>query len=383
MKLKVKLLSALLATTLIPVLIIASLTVGDAIEQAEKDFVSNSTTNINVVDDSFRNFFKVMGYQVSFLADEPIVTNAAEGDISTYFGPGRKPSEVARENGGREEAMFNLFSSIGDNNPMLGYVYMGDKDGGYLEWPGTAEYGDWDPRTRPWFDMAKDSKYELVRRDGYYWEPDDAVYVSVIKAFQNSRGEFEGVVALDVSLKSLTDMVKEVKLGETGHLMIVQGNGKILVDGGNPDNNFKALDEMEAGYFSRIAETSDGVLNLSIDGVDYMANVHYSSDLGWKFVSFKQRSEILAHAVQVARNTAIVSVVLVIVFGLIGLYVVNRIVTPINLVKDNLRTIAEGEGDLTTRIKVDSKDEVGELAEWFNRFIESTRTMIQDIKTTA
>ena len=207
--------------------------------------------------------------------------------------------------------------------------------------------------------MAIDNNYELVRRDGYYWEPDDAVYVSVIKAFQNSRGEFEGVVALDVSLKSLTDMVKEVKLGETGHLMIVQGNGKILVDGGNPDNNFKALDEMEAGYFSRIAETSDGVLNLSIDGVDYMANVHYSSDLGWKFVSFKQRSEILAHAVQVARNTAIVSVVLVIVFGLIGLYVVNRIVTPINLVKDNLRTIAEGEGDLTTRIKVDSKDEVG------------------------
>ncbi|MBB5320143.1 methyl-accepting chemotaxis protein [Marinobacter oulmenensis] len=355
----------------------------DAIKQAEKDFVSTSTTNINIVDDSFRNFFNVMGYQVSFLADDPIITNAQKGDISTYFGPGRKPSEVARENGGREEAMFKLFSAIGDNNPMLGYVYMGDKDGGYLEWPGTAEYGDWDPRTRPWFDMAKDNNYELVRRDGYYWEPGDAVYVSVIKAFKNSRGEFEGVVALDVSLKSLTDMVKEVKLGETGHLMIVQGNGKILVDGGNPDNNFKALDEMDAGYFSRIAETSDGVLDVTIDGVDYMANVHQSSDLGWKFVSFKQRTEILAHAVQVARNTAIVSVVLVIVFGLIGLYIVNRIVTPINLVKDNLKTIAEGEGDLTTRIKVDSKDEVGELAEWFNRFIESTRTMIQDIKTTA
>lgn len=162
MKLKAKLLSALLATTLIPVLIIAALTVRGAINQAKDDFVTNSTTNIRIVDDSFQTFFNVMGYQVSFLASESSVTDTAAGDLSTYFGDGRKPSAVARANGGREEAIFNLFSSIGDNNPMLGYVYMGDKDGGYLEWPGTAEYGEWDPRKRPWFDMGKDNRYELV-----------------------------------------------------------------------------------------------------------------------------------------------------------------------------------------------------------------------------
>ncbi|WP_203141385.1 methyl-accepting chemotaxis protein [Marinobacter mangrovi] len=383
MKIKSKLLTALLGTTLLPVLIVSSLTVRNAVDRAERDFVENSTTNISIVEDSFRNFFDVMGYQVSFLADSPAVRNVQQGSLSKYFGEKQRPAEVARQNGGREKAIFDLFSGIGDNNPMLGYVYMGDKDGGYLEWPGTAGYGDWDPRKRPWFDMGKDGNYKLVRRDGYYWEPDDAVYVSVIKGFKNTAGEFEGVVAMDVSLKSLTNMVQKVKLGKTGYLMMIQGDGKILVDGGNPDNNFKALSDMDADYFSRIAQTDSGVIDVSIDGVDYEANVYQSPSLGWKIVGLKQSSEIFASAWEVGRNTAIISAVLVVLFGLLGLYIARRIVTPINEVKDNLKTIAQGEGDLTTRISVESRDEVGELADWFNQYIESTRKMIEDIKTTS
>ncbi|TBW57664.1 methyl-accepting chemotaxis protein [Marinobacter halodurans] len=383
MKIKSKLLTALLGTTLLPVLIVSSLTVYNALERAEQDFIENSTTNISIVEDSFSNFFDVMGYEVSFLADSPAVRNAQQGSISKYFGEKQRPAEVARRNGGREKAIFDLFSGIGDNNPMLGYVYMGDKDGGYLEWPGTAGYGDWDPRKRPWFDMGKDGNYKLVRRDGYYWEPDDAVYVSVIKGFKNMEGEFEGVVAMDVSLKSLTDMVQKVKLGKTGYLMMIQGDGKILVDGGNPDNNFKALSDMDADYFSRIAQTDSGVIDVSIDGVDYEANVYQSPSLGWKIVGLKQSSEIFASAREVGRNTAIISGILVVLFGLLGLYIARRIVTPINEVKDNLKTIAQGEGDLTTRISVESRDEVGELAEWFNHYIESTRKMIEDIKATS
>ncbi|MGP4846035.1 methyl-accepting chemotaxis protein [Marinobacter sp. 1Y8] len=383
MKLKSKLLAALLGTTLIPVLIVAAVTVRNAIQQAQQDFVDTSTTNISIVDESFHNFLNVMSYQVSSMADAAAVKDARSGPISTYFGDARKPSQVAREQGGREEAVFDLFSSIGDNNPMLGYVYMGDKDGGYAEWPGTGDYGDWDPRTRPWFDMAKEGNYGVVRRDGYYWEPDDAVYVSLLKAFRNNAGDFEGVVALDVSLKALTDMVKKVRFGETGYLMIIQGDGNILVDGGNSENNFKPLADMDDAYFASIGNTDSGVIDVTIGGVDYMANIYESSDLGWKFVGFKQSGEIFASARNVGVNTAIISLVLVLIFGAIGLYIANRIVTPINLVKDSLKTIAEGEGDLTTRIEVSSRDEVGELAKWFNQFIESTRHMIQDIKETA
>jgi len=45
----------------------------------------------------------------------------------------------------------------------------------------------------------------------------------------------------------------------------------------------------------------------------------------------------------------------------------------------SLKDVAEGEGDLTRRIPVTSKDEIGELSHWFNVFIEKLQKMIQDI----
>ncbi|MFC6671552.1 cache domain-containing protein [Marinobacterium aestuariivivens] len=248
---KTKLLAAFLCTTLLPVIIVASLTLRNVNEDAEKRFLDASSLDISIVDHSFGIFFDLIGDQVSMMADYPILAETDKGAISTYFGEGRKPSEVAMASGGREQRLFELFSAIGNNNPMLGYVYMGDRHGGYLEWPGTYSYGEWDPRKRPWFDMGRNGNYEVVRRDGYYWEGDNSVYVSMLKAFKNARGEFEGVVAIDVSLKSLTDMVQEIRFGETGFIMAIEGDGKVLVDGSNPDNNFKSLSDLDAPISSQ------------------------------------------------------------------------------------------------------------------------------------
>ncbi len=45
----------------------------------------------------------------------------------------------------------------------------------------------------------------------------------------------------------------------------------------------------------------------------------------------------------------------------------------------SLKDVAEGEGDLTKRIPITSKDEIGELSHWFNLFVEKLQIMIQDI----
>jgi methyl-accepting chemotaxis protein len=60
--------------------------------------------------------------------------------------------------------------------------------------------------------------------------------------------------------------------------------------------------------------------------------------------------------------------------------VVTSVTKPIINVTYNLRDIAEGEGDLTNELHIDSKDEVGELAKYFNRTIGSIATLIKRIK---
>ena len=383
MSIKSKLLASFLLATLLPVLIVAILTIRNVTEQAKTHFLESSSLDVRLVNNSFATFFDTVGYTVSALAEYPAVRDTESGELTTYFGAAQKPGKVATANGGREKQIFDYFSSIGNNNPTLGYVYMSDTKGGYVEWPGTGDYGDWDPRKRPWYSIGKDANFKLGRRDGYYWEPDDAVYVSVLKGFKDKAGEFAGVVAIDVSLKALTDMTQKIRFGETGFFMLVENSGTLLVDGHQPQNNFKKLSELQEPYFATIGNTQEGLIEVSIDGVDYMANVYTSPELGWKFIGFKQTDEIYASAHELTWLTLIVCAVLVLLFGVAGVIIANRIVTPINLVKEGLRTIAQGEGDLTSRLALLGKDETGELAKWFNQFIESTQAMIKVIKENA
>jgi methyl-accepting chemotaxis protein len=59
------------------------------------------------------------------------------------------------------------------------------------------------------------------------------------------------------------------------------------------------------------------------------------------------------------------------------------VIRPINGTVDMIRDIAQGEGDLTRRLKSGSQDEIGELASWFNRFIENLQNLIRDVSENA
>jgi len=66
--------------------------------------------------------------------------------------------------------------------------------------------------------------------------------------------------------------------------------------------------------------------------------------------------------------------------GMLLSWLISRGITkPVNDAVAGLKDIAQGEGDLTTRLKVVSNDEVGELAKWFNIFMEKLQAIIKDV----
>ncbi|WP_207683196.1 methyl-accepting chemotaxis protein [Desulfonema magnum] len=67
---------------------------------------------------------------------------------------------------------------------------------------------------------------------------------------------------------------------------------------------------------------------------------------------------------------------------IISYFLATSIIRPVRLVVSGLKDIAEGEGDLTRRLEIYTTDEVGELAAWFNTFIEKLRGMIKNIAET-
>ncbi|MBF6029407.1 methyl-accepting chemotaxis protein [Pseudomonas sp. P115] len=69
------------------------------------------------------------------------------------------------------------------------------------------------------------------------------------------------------------------------------------------------------------------------------------------------------------------------VVGLILVWLMARSVTrPILGVAHMLEDIASGEGDLTRRLAYDKQDELGQLASWFNRFLDKLQPIIAEVK---
>ena len=57
----------------------------------------------------------------------------------------------------------------------------------------------------------------------------------------------------------------------------------------------------------------------------------------------------------------------------------SRLIKPLEKVVEALKDIAQGKGDLTRRIQVEAQNEIGEVASWFNAFVDRIHQLVVQI----
>lgn len=98
------------------------------------------------------------------------------------------------------------------------------------------------------------------------------VIVSTVKAIkQNSQ--LIGVQGMDVSLQGLTDIIANIKLGETGYLMLIEDSGNVLVDVKHADYRFKQLAEVNEGKYKQLANNSSGQFEINLENTDDVSEI--------------------------------------------------------------------------------------------------------------
>ena len=371
MNIKQKLTWAFAVIASLPIIVVAAIVIVNLRQDATDGFVDSSGREIRQVDNAMRLFFDGIAQNVNYLASHPLVAGAGD-DFRNYMGAtGTAQSE-------NDRLATELFANIAKAHPAYSFVSYGLVNGSYVMTPEDPKMSNYDPRVRPWYKTAMANVGKTVRSDAYYWAGDDSVLVSTIRAIPNQLGNPGGVVNIDVSLKQLTNIVKQIKLGESGYLMLMEKNGTVLVDPKQPEHNFKKLGELGDG-FAELARTPSGFVEVTLKGERYMANVYPSDELGWNFIGLIKQEEVMADATRLTWLIAIIAVVLAVIFAIVGSSFARVIVRPIHSVSSGLEGIAQGEGDLTQNLAVRGKDETAQLAGWFNKFLSAIRSLIQHI----
>nr|WP_193039784.1 MULTISPECIES: methyl-accepting chemotaxis protein [unclassified Pseudomonas] len=372
MNIKQKLTWAFAAIACVPVILVAVLVVLNLREAAVANFLDSSGREIRQIDNGMKQFFDGISQNVEYVAKDPRVVAAKE--LKNYAGADAAQIPLTPTN----KELLAIFEQFAKSHPSTAYLSLGLSDGGYASWPDDTKLNNYDPRVRPWYKAAVAAPGATVRTGAYYWAPDDVVLIGTVHTVVDASGTLLGVVGLDVSLKQLTELVRNIKLGDSGYLMLVEANGNVLVDPSDAKHNFKPMAELGANY-AELAKRGDGVTQVDIDGVAYMANVVSSKDLGWRFIGLIKRDEVMADATRLTWLIAAIAAVLAVVFAIVGASFASMIVRPIRGVADGLQEIAEGEGDLTRQLKVQGKDETASLAGWFNQFLGMIAQLVQRI----
>ncbi len=370
MKIKNKLVLAFVSVAFIPVSLVAVISVMNTRTQAVDQFIDGSTREIRQIDGNIRQFFDGTLQNVDQMATDPVYTSVST--LKNY-----QPADAASQPMPAEaQTVIDRFARFGATHPAAAILSIGLEDGTYAKWPDDPQLAKYDPRTRPWYKAAMASPGKTVRTPAYYYDKDDVALVGTARALLDN-GKPKGVFVVSVSLKNLTELVKSIKLGESGYVMLIE-DGVVLVDPRDAAHSFKPLKDLGAPY-AQLADTPQGPTEVVIDGVRYMANVWTSPGLGWRYIGLIEHREVMAEATRMTYLTAIIVGVLVLIFGLIAAAFSKVIVKPIGQVSTGLQSIAQGEGDLRHELHVQGKDETAELAGWFNKFLAAIRQLIQHI----
>jgi methyl-accepting chemotaxis protein len=377
MNIKQKLTWAFAVIACLPVVLVATLVVLNLRSEARTSFVDGSAREIRQVSNAMQLFFEGISQNVDYLASQAAIKNS-DDTLKSYVGA--TPNTTPR--GEMEQEVFKLLDGLGTNHPDYAYAILGNSAGGYISWPDDQTLTNYDPRQRPWYKAAMANPGKSFRPPAYYWATDNTTYVSTVHTVANKLGNPGGVVSIDVSLKRLTEIVKQIKLGETGYLMLMENTGTVLVDPANPEHNFKAINSLGDGY-AELAKAGKGLVEVELNGERYMANVWPSEQLGWTFIGLIKQKEVMSSATQLTWLIAIIAAVMAVIFALVGASFARLIVRPIHSVASGLEGIAQGEGDLTKNLEVRGSDETAQLANWFNQFLGAIRSLIQNIGQSA
>jgi len=255
-------------------------------------------------------------------------------------------------------------------------VYFGDSQGGFTIHPNSKMPDGYDPRTRPWYKDALNSAVSSLTEP--YIDAATGQMVISIGAPVRIAGQTLGVVGADLTLQTITDSINALNFNGMGYAFLISADGKILV---HPDKTL-VTKNLKDIYPQDTPSINAGFSEIQVDGktrIVTFAPVKGLGSVNW-YIGLSVDKEQAFAALSEFRTSAIIATVIAVVsiIALLGL-LIRLLMQPLHVMTRAMQNIAEGEGDLTRRLVVDSQDEFGTLGSAFNRFVERIHSSISEV----
>ena len=306
--------------------------------------------------------------------------------------------------GSRYKGYISAFTVASENGYFI--CVETSNDGSDIEF--SEEYfTSYDFRTRPWYEAGK-NKAEPVFSDVYI-DTEGLPILSCGVSYYNGNGDFAGVISIAYGVQDIYKIVLDTAVGSDGFSFILNSEGNVILSAKKEGifsaqeddvdlRKFANVDLAQAAQKMTAGET--GVVSFKIDDEEYYLAYAPMKASGWSFGTVMSRATILAPAMaardemrnqmedfrssigQLFFNMLIGSVVmaaLLAVWMFIGSSRVSkRFVEPINELTNGVKEISGG--NLDKKVKIDTGDEIEQLADSFNTMTDNLKTYMANLE---
>jgi methyl-accepting chemotaxis protein len=332
----------------------------------------------------------ILAFSLFTLYNDYLQRNAIREDLENYLAEMGASTSTNIRNlfDGRIKLVENLAQNIaqaptnaetlmGQNALISSFltVYLGKVDGGFSVRPDAKMPDGYDPRTRPWYKDGMTAAGATLT-EPYIDMTTNKMVIGILSKVSSSVG----VVGGDLALDGLVQIINSLNFGGMGYAFLVNDQGKVLV---HPDKDLvmKSLSDLFPQHTPKLTGEltevqSDGQARLltftpitGLPSANWYIGLSVDKDKAFSMLSTFRTSAVIATVVAV-----------VIIIGLLGL-LINVLMQPLHTMTRAMEDIAEGEGDLTKRLRIHNHDEFGILGTAFNRFVERIHSSISEVSS--
>ncbi|WP_421232440.1 methyl-accepting chemotaxis protein [Aeromonas jandaei] len=228
-------------------------------------------------------------------------------------------------------------------------------------------------------------------QDAWFYDYTKSQKEMTLSIFRESTGEMKlfvnfqqlngrGLAGFAKSLDAMVAMVSNFRLEDSGIVFMVDGSGKVKL---HPDasrierDNLSQLAGSDSG--SLLTKRPFAVISAEVNGEPMVLASSYIPLLDWYLVVQVPEAEIYAELDQNRNQILIISLVIALAMGAMGMLLAGSVSRPLNELARLFKELGSGDGDLTQRLKVEGRDELSQVATGFNNFVAKIHGSIEQV----
>lgn len=198
-------------------------------------------------------------------------------------------------------------------------------------------------------------------------------YLTRMKPLLDKDKKVIGAIGLGnkISNDYLDNTLSNIKLGKTGYAYILDSEGNVIL---HPSDSGKNVSDYD--FVQKMHNEKSGMIEYTYNGVKKLGYYQYFEAWHWYVVTTADYEELNSSAKSILTTTIATGGIIIVLGGIIALFLANTLVKPINKLKSCMEIASKG--DLTIRCNIDSKDEIGVLANSFNNMLAENKRLLEE-----